>query len=69
MHFSKLVARFLCAHAYNIYDNNILFCIRVYNNNNSNNNTRTRIFSVSGRIIFFLKFVHVAQEGTSQGEN
>lgn len=66
MHFEKLVARFLCAHAYNIYDNNILFCIRVYNNNN---NMRTRIFSISGRIIFFLKFVHVAREGISQGEN
>jgi len=66
MHFEKLVARFLCAHAYNIYDNNILlFCIHVYNNNN----IRTRIFSVLGRIIFFLKFVHVAREGISQGEN
>lgn len=61
MHFEKLVC-FLCAQAYSIYDNNILFCIRVYN-------MRTSIFSVSGRIIFFLKFVHVAREGISQGEN
>jgi len=75
MHFAKLVAGFsaVCTpHTYIIiiytttiyyfvypYIIIIIICALVF----------LFLFSVSRRIIFFLKFVHVAREGINQGEN